>query len=150
MSKAFHFPLQKVLNLREHKEEQKSIELGKAKAEMNKIQKKLDDLHVKKNDFLQDENRSQSRSTNLNSLRIKSGYMQQMNTSIEQNNVAMRDKKKKVKQRRDDLLVAVKDKKIVEKLKERKQEEHKMHVHKADAKRDDDVAIRTVNQNRQN
>jgi len=150
MAKTFQFPLQKVLDLREHKEEQKSIELGKAKAEMNRVQNKLDNLNTKKNDFLDAECESLNTRTDLNSVRISAGYMHQLNTQIDQKNVSLKMKTKKVTQRREELLVAVKDKKIVKKLKERKQEEYHLDQRKYAAKRDDDVAIRIANQNRQN
>lgn len=150
MAKAFQFSLQKVLDVREHRERQKSIALGKAQTEMQHVQQKLEQFKDKKKSFLVDEEQSEIGTSDLQTIRIKAGYIHQLNTNIDRKNKELKQKQNKVGQKRNELLHALKDKKIVQKLKEHKQEEHKQDIRRSDAKRDNEVAARLVNQNRQN
>jgi len=149
MAKAFNFSLQKVLDVRRHKEDQKSIALGKAKSVLLQEQQKLHQLTESKESLLNDKNHAETAHPDLNAIKINGSYLLQLSDDIDNQKTEVREKGKVVSSRRDDLLGAVKDKKIVEKLKERKFDEHKKEVIKAEHIKEDEVAVRMVNQNRQ-
>lgn len=148
MARAFNFSLQKVLDVRRHKEDQRAIELGKAKSSLLHEQQKLQQLNESKESLLNDNNQAETVHPDLNTIKISGSYLLQLGDAIGNQKDEVHKKGKVVISRRDELLGAVKDKKIVEKLKERKFDEHKKEVLKAEHKKDDEVAVRMVNQNK--
>ena len=145
MAKVFNFNLQKVLDIRVHKEEQKSIELGKAKSIFELEKMRLNNLNTKKDQVLKETSEAFTSTPDLNQILIGGSYIRQLNTSIEKQKTVIVEKNKIVDEKRNELLEAVKEKKIVENLKERKKEEYKKQLLRAENKRDDEVAGRMVN-----
>ncbi len=141
MAKRFRFSLQKVLDLREHKEEQKAIELGKAKAELQKKEQILNQLSEKKDQQINDTKWYQNEQPDLNSIRVAGSYVQQLNVAIKQTKQQIKKNNIKVAKKRSELLSAVQDKKIVEKLKEKKMKEYKKEILQQERKREDELAI---------
>jgi flagellar FliJ protein len=149
MAKRFRFSLQKVLDLREHREEQKAIELGKAKAELQKKEQVLNRLKKEKNRQINESKWYQSEQPDLNAIRVAGSYVEQLNTAINQTKQQVNEKNKKVEIRRTELLSAVKDKKIVEMLKKKKIEEYKREVLHQERKNEDELAIRMASRKQQ-
>ena len=149
MAKRFRFSLQKVLDLREHREEQKAIELGKAKAELQKKEQVLNRLKKEKNRQINESKWYQSEQPDLNAIRVAGSYVEQLNTAINQTKQQVNEKNKKVEIRRTELLSAVKDKKIVEMLKKKKIEEYKREVLHQERKNEDELAIRMTSRKQQ-
>ncbi len=149
MAKRFRFSLQKVLDLREHKEEQKAIELGKAKAELQKKEQALNRLSEEKERQINEAKWYQSEQPNLNAIRVAGSYVEQLNTAISLTKQQVKEKNKKVEIRRTELLSAVKDKKIVEMLKKKKIEEYKREVLHLERKNEDELAIRMTSRKQQ-
>ncbi len=149
MAKRFRFSLQKVLDLREHKEEQKAIELGKAKAELQRKQQELVRLKEEKDQQLSEASWQQSEQPDLNAIRIAGSYVEQLNSAIRQTGQQVKEKDKRVAMRRNELMAVVKEKKIVEKLKEKKMAEYKNEVLRQERKNEDELAIRMSSRKQQ-
>ena len=149
MAKAFSFSLERVLDIRRHKEDQQAIILGKAKSALQKEQQKLSQFNVQKETMLNDSETMNTDTMNLNALKISGGYLQQLNQNIGKQENQIHLNNKKVSIERNKLNEVVKDKKIVEKLKEHKFEDHRLQVVKDEQRSDDEVAVRMVNHARQ-
>ncbi len=149
MARVFRFSLQKVLDVRRHREDQQAIELGKANRKLQTEQNKLQRLSAEKEDHLNTGGEESVNKPNLNSLMISGSYMRQLSENIDSQEIRVYNSKKKTEERREELIAAVKKKKIVEKLRERKIEEYKKEVSKDEQKKDDEAAVRMTNQNKQ-
>ena len=149
MAKRFRFGLQKVLDLREHKEEEKAIELGKAKAELQKKEQELNRLSTEKERLMNETKWYQTEQLNLNAIRVAESYVEQLNKTIKLTKKQVNEKSKKVEIKRTELLSAVKDKKIVEKLREKKIEEYKREIAHQERKNEDELAIRMTSRKQQ-
>jgi len=149
MAKAFRFSLQKVLDVREHKEDQISIELGKAKTALRKKKDELRHLEDEKNQEISDSKRLDTSHPDLNAIRIAGIYIRQLSGAIEETGLQVDKKKIAVNERRVELLAAMKDKKIVEMLKAKKMAEHKKEILKTEHKNEDELAVRTFSRKKQ-
>lgn len=148
MARAFRFSLQKVLDVRRHREEQRAIELGKANRKLQTEQNKLERLSTEKEDHLKAGSEESVNKPDLNTLMINGSYLRQLSENIDSQEIRVFNSKKKTEERREELIAAVKKKKIVEKLRERKVEEYKKEVLKDEQKKDDEAAVRMTNQNK--
>ena len=128
MARAFLFSLQKVLDVRRHREEQRTIELGKANRKLQTEQSKLERLNTEKEKHLNTRGAENAKKPDLNSLMINGSYLRQLSENIDSQEIQVYNSKKKTEERREELIAAVKKKKIVEKLRERKVEEYKKEV----------------------
>ncbi len=139
MAKAFRFSLQKVLDFRRNIETQQAVELSAARAELNLNKHKLQGLHQKKSGFLSSLDENQ---TSLQNLKIQKSYLDQLSGEIrlQQENVARSDQT--VKEKIEKLVEVSRDKKIVEKLRERHLEGHQKKVKQDEVKFQDEVAQR--------
>lgn len=151
MAKSFNFSLQKVLDVRKHTENQKAIELSKARRALQKEEKKLDQLKKNKEDIMQNKDGAgkKEKSVDLNLLKVKNDYIVQLNDNIE-NQIGEVDRNDKIVNiQHEKLIQAARDKKILEKLKERKQEVHKKEANLDQSKKDNEISIRVSMQNKQ-
>jgi flagellar FliJ protein len=144
MAKAFKFSLQKVLDVRKHREDQLAIELSKFKAALNMETFKLMQLQDDKEGALQMKDSSDRENLNLNNLIISQSYLEQLNHSIIKQREEIKKKNKQVLSGRQELTEAMKKKKAVEILKERKQEEYKKEIRLIENKIIDEVAVRNT------
>ncbi len=144
MAKAFKFSLQKVLDVRKHREDQLAIELSKFKAALNMETFKLIQLQDDKEGALQMKDSSDRENLNLNNLIISQSYLEQLNHSIIKQREEIKKKNKQVLSGRQELTEAMKKKKAVEILKERKQEEYKKEIRLIENKIIDEVAVRNT------
>ncbi len=149
MAKAFQFSLQKVLDVRRHREEQRAIELGKANRELQTEQQNLERLNTEKENHLTTGSEESVKKPNLNSLMINGSYLRQLSEHIDLQEIRVKNSKKRTEDRREELIAAVKKKKIVEKLRERKVEEYKKEVLRDEQKKDDEAAVQMTNRNKQ-
>ena len=104
MAKAFNFSLQKVLDVRRHKEDQKAIELGKAKSSLLQEQHKLQRLNESKESILNDKKQVETAHPDLNAIKINGSYLLQLGDDINDKKDEVRKKGKVVTVRRDELL----------------------------------------------
>jgi len=144
MAKAFKFSLQKVLDVRKHKENQLAVELGRRKAALNQETFKLQQLHMDKDDALRMKDAAAKDSLNLRSLIISQSYLEQLHNNIDKQYKIIEKKNEQVVLGRTELTEAMKQKKAVEILREKKLEEHKKEVRMIENKIIDEVAVRNT------
>lgn len=114
----FKFKLASILSLREKMEESKKRELGAANLYKDQLQAEELDLIAKREEAVQVIKSHNTQSIDIRNLRafnIYDGYMKQ---AIERKNNEVKKAEKQVEEKREALLEAVKDKKIIENLKE--------------------------------
>jgi flagellar FliJ protein len=141
MARLFNFSLQKVLDVRQHAEEQKSLDLSKAQKELLEEKRRLSALKEKKEEAL--ETAATEEKVSVTDLRVKKDYLLQINTALHAQHQRVKKSDQKVEKQREKLIEAVKEKKVVETLKEHQLEEYRRMKNLAETKQIDDVALRT-------
>ena len=144
MAKVFKFSLQKVLDVRKHKEDQLAIELSKRKAALNLETFRLQQLHMDKDDALHMKGLASKENLNLNSLVISQSYLEQLDNNIQRQYKIIEKKNEHVALGRQELTAAMKQKKAVEILRDRKLEEYKKEIRLIENKIIDEVAVRNT------
>jgi len=141
MAKQFRFPLEKVLDYKKSIEDLKAGELNRSREKKKTEEDKLKYIEDKKEEILI-ENDSQGNIT-INQLNITTDYLFQLNDQLEKGTARVLDANTEVENKLDNLNEASKDKKAVEKLRERKLSEHKILKKKVEIKKTDEIANRT-------
>jgi len=141
MAKQFRFPLEKILDYKKNIEDIKAGELNRSREKKKKEEDKLKYIEDKKEEILI-ENDSQENMT-INQLNIATDYLFQLNDQIEKGTAKVLDADTEVDNKLDNLNEASKDKKAVEKLRERKLSEHKIFKKKVERKKTDEIANRS-------
>jgi len=138
------FPLQKVLEYRKHLEDLRAIELGKVQAEKNKADEELQELKSNKEDALEKSTKeiSNSKILDLNQLKISKDYLENLNGKIINQVQKISSLEEEVEKNRQELSEAMKERKIVEKLKDRFKERKKAEINRHENQKIDEVAIR--------
>jgi len=146
MAKGFNFSLQKVLEVRQHQENKQAVKLNKSKRVLKTEEQKLDILKDNKKHTLkkQKDDSEKDFKVDLNKLKITQDYIVQLNNHIEDQNEKVQHSDEAVKEDLEKLNEAVKEKKVVEKLKEKHFEEHKKTKNQEINKQQDEIAIRVV------
>ena len=140
MNKQFKFPLEKVLDYRKNIENKKAEALNKIKIKKKSEEEILELIKKEKHIMLEDSKKIKK--SDLNQLTISSNYLNQLNDKIKESQNRIKDVVKEVDQKLFDLKEASVDKRVVEKLKEKKLVEHKNLIKKFENKKNDDVASR--------
>ncbi len=146
MSKRLQFPLQKVLDVRRHFENQKALDLNRAQNHLSRVQNQLEQLERSKlqtmqRQYSQNNGDSQFQSLDLVRMRIEHGYLQQVNNQIKRQQGEVDHSRKRVDEKRTDLLKATKEKKMMENLKDHAIEQQKKAIRQEENKRADEIAI---------
>lgn len=144
MARLKNFRLQKVLEFKEHLEALGTLEMHKAKARQNEAEQVLGQLQHSKEQLLQQasEQLQQHTQIDLNELKIKLSYLDQLHNSIENQYKNIENLKSVVEQKRAELNNAVKERKILETLKDHFQANQKHDIQKAEMEKIDEIAIR--------
>jgi len=143
MSKAFRFPLQKILDYRETMQETHEIKLKKSQMNLIEQQTRLESLYFTKDHFLQEQERADNPCpVNINNLQIAEAYVVQLNKQIVQQKNQVVKSTRQVETDRQELLEVTKDKKIVEKLKERQSQEYHKEMIKKERMIESEIALR--------
>jgi len=95
MARAFRFSLQKVLDVRRHREEQKAIELGKANRTLQTEQNRLEKLNSEKEVHLNESNEGSNKRPNLQTLMINGSYLRQLSEQIDSQEIRVHHSKKR-------------------------------------------------------
>ena len=150
MSKSYSFSLQKVFDYRKRIEESKALDLSRERMNLNRKMQEYDLLKDRKEKALQNKKKSDSsEKLDLNNLKINKDYIVQINNEITDQSKKVAVANANVEQSREKLIEATKDKKILEKLNDRKYEEYRKYQKQIQNKKDDDVAGRIALQNKQ-
>lgn len=113
----FKFKLEPVLALKEKVEDNKKRELGVAIQHQEHIHLEKLDLIQRKNEALHDAQNSGKSSVNIQSLKLFNAYSTYINKAIEEKDKQFQEAKKQVALKREELLEAVKERKILDNLK---------------------------------
>jgi flagellar FliJ protein len=150
MAKGFNFSLQKVLDVRKHTENQRSIELSRAQQEFRKEQERLQSLNENKTKVLNTDHFETTSTVeiSLNSLKVTNNYIDQLNRDITRQQDQVSQTGQKVDDNRDKLLSAVKDKKVVELLKDRYSEKFRKMKNLEASKNESEIALRIAMKNK--
>ena len=148
MAKQFRFPLEKVLDYKKNIEDLKAGELNHSRGKKKKEEEKLKSIEEKKQDtIIEDGSR---KNMTLNQLNISTDYLLQLNAQIEKGEERVLDADTEVENKLEHLIEASKNKKVVEKLRERKLGEHKILEKKVERKQADEIANRNNINKREN
>ena len=154
MAKSFHFPLQKVLDVRQVTEDRQAISLKNSQMSLNKEKEQLENLAQKKDAQLKvDEDEYDNVddvNLSLNELQVTVDYISQLNNRITNQIQVVEKSNGKVEKERDVLIEASKEKKIVEKLRERQLTNYKDNYRKKMMKEESEIALRVILKNKDN
>ncbi len=148
MAKAFHFNLQKVLDLRQLAEDLQAVHLHKAQSTLFFNEQQLDSLEDDKTGVLQVKSNPGSIALSLHQLKVSTDYVYQLNQMIDGQKQKVDRSQTEVGERRTAWQEASKSKKIVEKLKEKEQLRHKKQINKKMLKDESEIALRVARQAR--
>ena len=152
MAKSFHFPLQKVLDVRQITEDKQAISLKNSQMSLNKEKEQLENLAQKKDAQLKVDEYDSVDDVNLslNELQVTVDYISQLNNRITNQIQVVEKSNGKVEKERDVLIEASKEKKIVEKLRERQLTNYKDNYRKKGTKEESEIALRVILKNKDN
>ncbi len=134
----FLFKLQPVLNLKQQQEENKKNELGKAvqmlEAEKHRLAELENSLAAAVEEF-----NEKTRKTTVHKLIEFNDYLSVLNSKIKSQKENVNNAASYVDKVREELLTAVKERKILEKLKEKKHDEYLIEQKKLEQKTNDEI-----------
>ncbi len=138
------FPLQKVLEFRKHLEDMRAIELVKVQNEKNKANSRLLRLKNQKQEVIESTTAEvvNRKTVDLTQLKIRKDYIENLNGKITDQKHKIVQLTEQVEEERQKLGEAMKERKIVEKLKDRFTERKKAEIKRLENKKTDEVAIR--------
>lgn len=135
---AFSFRLQTVLNLRLQTEENLKNELGKAIQLLELEKQKLSGLETEMNELVDVFNKKTKKTTVRKLIEVKE-YLSLLDSKIKRQKENVNSAMLNVDKIREELLKAVKERKILEKLRERKLEEYQLEQKKLEQKTNDEI-----------
>ncbi|WP_456443512.1 flagellar export protein FliJ [Caldithrix abyssi] len=149
MPRVNHFRLQKVLEFKEHLENMRTLELYKAQTQRARAEDELRALHSSKEALLQQTSQKYQSPSKLNlaDLQIHLSYLGQLHDSIEHQNRSVEDLTKAVDRKRLELNEAVKERKIIQTLRDQFAERQKQQIKKAENEKIDEIALRQKSRN---
>lgn len=118
----FNFKLEKVLNYKETVENEKKTKFAQIKQRLHKEESLLDDYYKQKKSIIEEKN-SFNENIKAGELYLYNLYIDTINKKIERQKSIILKTKEELNKAKDEMLNAVKEKKIFEKLKENKYEE---------------------------
>ncbi|MCF6466313.1 flagellar export protein FliJ [Clostridium sp. Cult2] len=134
----FNFKLEKVLNYKKSIEDLKKNQYGIVQKRLSKEESKLDDFNIYKKNLLNEKNLS-SIKTNAGNLAMYSNYINDVNTRIKKQEEVVNKVEKELEESKKEMIVAVQEKKIFEKLKENQYKKHLFDMKKQEEKQIDTV-----------
>lgn len=114
----YNFRLKKVLNYKEIVEDFKKTEYGEVNQKLNNEERILLNYNIYKENLLKDKNRS-TRKTSIGSLKLFNNYLKDISINIETQEQIVDDIKLELEKAKEELLIAMQEKKSLEKLKEK-------------------------------
>lgn len=136
MVKGFDFKLQKILDIRIEKEEEKARIFKKAQCEKNEIEEKIKELEESYSKYSE-----VSKRETVAYQKIKRIYVQNVSKAIEQQKRDLELKEKEVSFKREEVKKCQIERKTVEKLKEKKYESFKKEQDRLEKVFNDEIAL---------
>lgn len=134
----FNFRLEKVLNYKETVEDYKKGQYGTAQGQLNREESKLDTFNQYKSN-LNDEKNSSATKTKVGNLAMYNNYINDITKKIIKQEEVVIETKKELEEAKKQMIVAVQEKRIFEKLKENEYEKHLYQVKKNEEKQIDTI-----------
>jgi len=134
----FIFKLQSVLNLRKQKEDSIKNELAAAMRKLEAEKRKLSELENALEDTVREFNKKAKKAT-VHELIKFNGYLSLLNSRIKSQKENVNNAAKYVDKVREELVKAMKDRKILEKLKDRQYEDFLLEQKKLEQKTNDEI-----------
>lgn len=141
--KQFEFRLQKVMETTRAKEDLQKKELALALAELDRQERKLDEMIDNLNEELdQFSVRSREGSLKVSAMRQYADYTDKLMKDIHNQRDELKKMAELVETHREKLLEITKDKKILERLKEKRYEEYRKKLRQVEQKFMDELSVR--------
>lgn len=138
----FKFNLQRVLEIRKHKEELLKNELAALRREHTHEESVLRELEARHLRYLnQIREKQASSSISSEEMLWYYAYIEYLDSSIERQKTKLRELEQKIELTKAKLIAATKEKKVLEKLRERRFEEFKLEEEKIDQAFMDEIAL---------
>ena len=143
----YKFSYQKILNVRQIQEDQKSSEVASAQSELDVEKDQLSELEKEKSSTL-----SQKENVNENTLDLlrKNSFVNQANDNIDKQKKKIKEKEQNLSSKKDELLEASKSRKIMDKLKETDLEKFKLEQSRKDQNQLDEIGANIALKKRRN
>lgn len=139
--KPYKFSMEKILNLREDLEKDKMEKMVTVQNELQ-VQKEALQQLLDEGEKIDKERKTFS---NIQDLKQKSLYKSKIKKEIEKQDEIIATTKKTLEEKRLDLIEAQKDRKIMEKLKEKDYEEYRLNAQIEEQKELDEIAVLKYN-----
>ena len=136
----FIFKLQAVFNLKKQIENSMKNELGKAVQELERQKKILKDIELERDKCITEISSKSSLGISVGKLKEYNSYISFLNDSMERQKNNIKNAQKSVDKYREQLIIAVRERKMMEKLREKKYEEHLKEQQKEEQKIIDEIA----------
>lgn len=114
----YNFKLEKVLNYKETVENFKKAEYGDVHQKLNYEEEKLLNYNLHKESLIYDKTRF-TQKTNIGNLKLYNNYLQDIAKNIENQEDIIDETKQELEKVKEELLIAMQEKKSFEKLKEK-------------------------------
>ncbi|MDP8237828.1 MAG: flagellar export protein FliJ [Candidatus Hatepunaea meridiana] len=146
MPKSIQSTIQTILNLREKAEDARAVSLKNTKVSLANEKEKLEEIEKKKSSLL---NKTGNRSRDkviisLNQLQVSVDYQTQLNESIVNQTCEVDNALRKMEKDQSNLTNASKDKKVVEKLLDRKRVEFLKNNRRKESKNESEIALKVT------
>jgi len=143
----YKFSYQRILDVRQLQEDQKSSEVVSAQNELNKEKDELSLLETKKLYALNDKERIKE---NTLELMRKNSYVNQVNEKIEKQKEKIEKKEVDLTSKQGELLEASKSRKIMDKLKESDLKKYTLNQNRKEQNQIDEIGANIALKNRRN
>ena len=140
----YNFRLEKVLNYKETIEGFKKTEYGEIHQKLNKEEGILLDYTMYKENLIKDKNQS-TRKTSIGNLKLFNNYLKDISKNIETQEQIVDDTKVELEKVKEELMIAMQEKKSFEKLKEKDYEEFLDESKKSEEKIIDEIVTFNIN-----
>ena len=140
----YNFRLEKVLNYKETIEDFKRTEFGEVNQKLNKAEQILLDYNNYKESLIKDKNNSTIK-TNIGNLKLFNNYLKDISVNIETQEQIVYETKEELEKVKEELLIAMQEKKSFEKLKEKDYEEFLDESKKKEDKIIDEIVTFNIN-----
>lgn len=144
---SFSFRLQPVLNIRIQTEDNLKNELGKAIQQLEAEKRKLSELENELDGLVDEFNKKTKKTTVRKLIEVKE-YLSLLDSKIKRQKENVNSAMLNVDKIREELLKAVKERKILEKLRDRKYEEYLLEQKRLEQKTNDEIV--SYNRNERN
>lgn len=141
---SYNFRLEKVLNYKETLEDFKKTEYGDLHQKLNREENILLDYNMYKESLLKD-NKFSTEKISIGNLKLFNNYLKDISKNIEDQEQIVNETKKELEKAKEEMLIAMQEKKSFEKLKEKDYQEYLYNSKKKEEKIIDEIVTFNIN-----